>query len=42
MSLLVIVFLIELTLYLVSTVGAKPINEIVCARCKQQNITDHE
>lgn len=34
MSLLVIVFFLELALYLVTTVGAKPLNEIVRTRTK--------
>lgn len=37
MSLLVIVFFLELALYLVTTVGAKPLNEIVRTRTKPGN-----
>lgn len=33
MSLLVVVFFLELVLYLISTVGAKPANELVCIVC---------
>jgi hypothetical protein len=42
MSLLVVVFFLELALYLITTVGAKPINELVSpySSCSQPKLSN--